>query len=489
MYKQNVDGDTVLSTFAALSLALNWLKDNRTEDARNLVNLASNSPNYKHGPEEERLIIDILTIAATVDDRSEFEWYADKLVWSHDGFRRKASLLHSLMQIQLTQRNDIVEASALFLRIAQQTKQTPLADALLVKQIEAKDFAQLKRTTDALAKVCGETSALYASALALTSTGYVDEAKQIFAHHSKAENAQRIDSMIRAKADDEQFLQSLLAATEHQLSLAGRRKIFEALLIALGKQRHTEQLEEVLKAMHKENIQPHTQTERISKFVGKLDVPIPKTWEQSRSKDQSHERALEALLKDGRCEEANTYYLNAVAKGLQFRASLLKFLLQHNADAGLVGSFDDFKASTMHDQAMRRRLRFDEYKCRAYIKAGALNEYIADLRGLIKGARGNNEQLKVIMADIPFALTEFMAVPSAYGQRKFVPFEGSPLDHNWHKLIFFSAFMLRIVLVAITNCALLSTCSEDNGSGAGSNGLPPANRHAVDAQLSPQYQS
>lgn len=414
--QKNEHENLILSDYAALSLALQWLKANRIEDARKLINDTINSAKIPSGSDEERLVADVLTKIATVGDANAFQWYADKLVFSSKHVSSKT--LESLMSIQLTLRNDITEASSLFQQMAKRFKQTPLVDVLLVKLIDANDFVELKKITDTLSRVRGETSSLYASAFALTSTGHINEAKQIFGHHSKDTNAERIDGLIETKSNDGEveFLQNLLMATEDQIPVGCRRKIFEALLIVYGQRSQSEKFEELVAMMNKENIQPTTSAERISKIAKSNNLPIPSEWKQIHKTDQYHERTIESLLNEGRCQEANAYFMSTADK--RYRSNLLKFLLRQNAEAGLVQPFHDFR-QIITDKDARYRLQFNEYECRAFQKAEASTEYIEALWRSIKNAGAKNEQLRAIVTDVPFAVMELMAVPSAYEQCKF----------------------------------------------------------------------
>lgn len=338
-------------------------------------------------------------------------------------------------------KGDMKAAVDKFEEICTKYRATPWKNELSCKLIQAEDAANLQRITDLSTDVHGEVNSLYDLVFSFIECGRIRQARKILETPGLRVRAyNRISYICERYAEEGKpvFLEGLAEATK-DLNHIDRSEIFYNLMQTYIKEKSVDKCLEIWTKMQEEDISPSDALLiKLANFLKSENVDVPfvipeevlkqeqsvktanqpetkaapkvaKTFVKNENRANKEEdlnafianadnlkqfsllsvfkksRVIEALIQNGRINEANKFVLEMLDDKIHPRLNVFRFYLNKLALSGDTESMDNIGKHL--DSNMKKELSFDNRYCHGFVSKGKTEDYLQRLETIIDDAK------------------------------------------------------------------------------------------------------
>lgn len=369
--------------FVFLTLVNGLLKSKRIDEAKQIV-VEFNSNNLKSYSTKDcdAILCSIFDSSSNHLDLDDLQWFVDNLIFSRKYVNRKVFEVI----IKTWKQRDLDAAIDLFIRIGHQFRMTPLNMVLTCDLINLGDTERLEKILETSSRLHGKMNSFYDMAFAFTICGRIDQAKRIFSS-LETEDFRKIENFIHhlKLRGQVEHLHNLLIASENCVPKQCREKMYIALLELYAYENDSNKImTNILSAMNEEQIIPTDENiNKVIKLMKRINIEIPKSWQQTQSNEDDSEAKLQNLLNENKIPEANQIFYDSLKSETPLQRNIMRYCLLKNAENGQIAIFEDLRQA--FDFQTKVELKFHTYECEAYIKAGKHSEYLKVIRDVKNG--------------------------------------------------------------------------------------------------------
>lgn len=232
-------------------------ENNRLNEALDFLDINSQSEINERGNDAALLIYGkFLYAVAETGNVSDVEILFDRLMdQKYFKFGRANSnlnVLGPLVKVHLA-KGDSKTAVAVFERLALEHKVAPLRSELTLHLIRNDDQENIKRVTDAVAKIYGKNASQFSLAIAYIESGKLEEAAEIFTSKLSTIHPKPLEEICNKFADRDQvgFIETLLQLTR-DVNYYDKTIVWNKLLDVYCKDRSTERVIQLMNQIREE---------------------------------------------------------------------------------------------------------------------------------------------------------------------------------------------------------------------------------------------